>query len=149
MRCARADRVTSASCLPTRISLPALEAELRRASLSYRAENSSVVYATTEIRQLLLALRAADDPTDTLALVETLRSPLYGCSDVELWEWKSRRRLVEPVVERAGRPGRPSCRRRAGPRPVGRRAHRKHLGSRVARRGRRRASGLRPRTRRA
>ncbi len=75
--------------LPTRISLPSLEAELRRAELSYRAENSSVVYATTEIRQLLLALRAADDPTDTLALVEALRSPLYGCSDVELWEWKS------------------------------------------------------------
>jgi ATP-dependent helicase/nuclease subunit A len=75
--------------LPTRISLPSLEAELRRAALAYRAENSSVVYATAEIRQLLLALRAADDPTDTLALVETLRSPLYGCSDVELWEWKS------------------------------------------------------------
>ena len=75
--------------LPTRISLPSLEAELRRAQLSYRAENSSVVYATTEVRQLLLALRAADDPTDTLALVEVLRSPLYGCSDVELWQWKS------------------------------------------------------------
>lgn len=75
--------------LPTRISLPSLESELRSAGLAYRAENSSVVYATTEIRQLLLALRAADDPTDTLALVETLRSPLYGCSDVELWEWKS------------------------------------------------------------
>jgi ATP-dependent helicase/nuclease subunit A len=74
--------------LPTRISLPALEAELRRAGLAYRAENSSVVYATSEVRQLLLALRAADDPTDTLALVEVLRSPLYGCSDVELWEWK-------------------------------------------------------------
>ncbi len=38
--------------LPTRISLPSLEAELRRAGLAYRAENSSVVYATTEIRQL-------------------------------------------------------------------------------------------------
>ena len=75
--------------LPTRISLPVLEAELRRAELSYRAENSSVVYATPEVRHLLLALRAADDPTDTLALVEALRSPLYGCSDVELWQWKS------------------------------------------------------------
>ncbi len=74
--------------LPTRISLPSLEAELRRAGLPYRAENSSVVYATTEVRQLLLALRAADDPTDTLALVEALRTPLYGCSDVELWQWK-------------------------------------------------------------
>ena len=75
--------------LPTRISLPSLEAELRRADLTYRAENSSVVYATSEVRQLLLALRAADDPTDTLALVESLRSPLYGCSDVELWQWKA------------------------------------------------------------
>jgi ATP-dependent helicase/nuclease subunit A len=74
--------------LPTRISLPALEAELGRAGVPYRAENSSVVYATTEIRQLMLALRAADDPTDELATVEVLRTPLYGCSDVELWEWR-------------------------------------------------------------
>jgi ATP-dependent helicase/nuclease subunit A len=73
--------------LPTRISLPALEHELRAASIDYRAENSSVVYATTEVRDLLLTLRAADDPTDALALVASLRSPLYGCSDVELWEW--------------------------------------------------------------
>ncbi len=74
--------------LPTRISLPSLEAELTRARLAYRAENSSVVYATTEIRHLMMVLRAADDPTDELALVEALRSPLYGCSDVELWAWK-------------------------------------------------------------
>ncbi len=73
--------------LPTRISLPALEAEFRSANLPYRAENSSVVYASSEVRALLLALRAADDPTDSLALVAALRSPLYGCSDVELWEW--------------------------------------------------------------
>jgi ATP-dependent helicase/nuclease subunit A len=73
--------------LPTRISLQAIESELRRIGLAYRAENSSVVYTTAEIRHLLLALRAADDPTDSLALVAALRSPLYGCSDVELWEW--------------------------------------------------------------
>ncbi len=73
--------------LPTRISLPALEHALRDAGVPYRAENSSVVYATREVRDLLLALRAADDPTDALALVESLRSPLYGITDVELWEW--------------------------------------------------------------
>ncbi len=73
--------------LPTRISLPALERELRSAAVDFRAENSSVVYATTEVRDLLLTMRAADDPTDTLALVASLRSALYGCSDVELWEW--------------------------------------------------------------
>ncbi len=74
--------------LPTRISLPALERELRAAAVPYRAENSAVVYASEEIRDLLMALRAADDPTDELALVAALRSELYGCSDTELWEWK-------------------------------------------------------------
>jgi ATP-dependent helicase/nuclease subunit A len=73
--------------LPARTSLPALEAALRARDVPYRAENSSVVYTTTEIRHLMLALRAADDPTDQLALVAVLRTPLYGCSDVELFEW--------------------------------------------------------------
>ncbi len=73
--------------LPARTSLPTLEAALRERAVPYRAENSSVVYTTVEIRHLMLALRAADDPTDQLALVAALRSPLYGCSDVELYEW--------------------------------------------------------------
>ncbi len=47
-----------------------------------------MVYTTTEIRHLMLALRAADDATDQLALVAALRSPLYGCSDVELYDWR-------------------------------------------------------------
>ncbi|MEZ5295496.1 MAG: UvrD-helicase domain-containing protein, partial [Ilumatobacteraceae bacterium] len=75
--------------LPARTSLPALEAALDERGVPYRAENSSVVYATTEIRHLMLALRAAADPTDELALVAALRTPLYGCSDVELYEWKA------------------------------------------------------------
>ena len=75
--------------LPARTSLPALEAALRDRDLPYRAENSSVVYTTTEIRHLMLALRAADDATDQLALVAALRTPLYGCSDVDLYDWKA------------------------------------------------------------
>ena len=74
--------------LPARLSLAALETELRASRIPYRAENASVVYATGEVRSLLLALRAADDPTDELAVVASLRSTLYGCSDVELWEWR-------------------------------------------------------------
>ncbi len=74
--------------LPARTSLPALESALREHDLPYRAENSSVVYTTVEIRHLMIALRAADDPTDQLALVAALRTPLYGCSDVELHEWR-------------------------------------------------------------
>ncbi len=74
--------------LPARTSLPALEAALRSLDLPYRAENSSVVYTTNEIRHVMLALRAAADATDALALVAALRTGLYGCSDVELYEWK-------------------------------------------------------------
>ena len=36
----------------------------------------------------MLALRAADDPTDELAIVSALRTPLFGCSDRHLYEWK-------------------------------------------------------------
>src|SRR5699024_2656202 len=50
--------------------------------------NSSVVYVTNEIRHLLLALRAADDATDELTLVAALRTPLYGVSDPDLYEWR-------------------------------------------------------------
>jgi ATP-dependent helicase/nuclease subunit A len=74
--------------LPARTSLPALEHALREAGIPYRAENSSVVYVTNEIRHLLLALRAADDATDELALVAALRTPLYGVSDPDLYEWR-------------------------------------------------------------
>ena len=38
----------------------------------------------------MLALRAADDSTDELALIAALRSGLYGCSDVELLDWRTR-----------------------------------------------------------
>ncbi|MFN3254702.1 MAG: UvrD-helicase domain-containing protein [Ilumatobacter sp.] len=74
--------------LPTRSSLAALDREFRATTVPYRAENTSSVYASSEVRALLLALRAADDPTDELALVATLRSTLYGCSDPDLLTWK-------------------------------------------------------------
>jgi ATP-dependent helicase/nuclease subunit A len=84
--------------LPARTSLPALELALRERGMPYRAENSSVVYVTTEIRHLMLALRAAADPTDELALVAALRTPLYGCSDVELYEWRAPEVVVDLVA---------------------------------------------------
>ena len=73
--------------IPSRLALAMLQQALGDAGIPYQAENSSVVYATTEIRMLMLALRAIDDPTDELALVSTLRSPLYGCSDRDLYAW--------------------------------------------------------------
>ena len=74
--------------LPSRLSLAPLQAALAACGVPYRAENSSLVYAAPEVRSLLMALRAADDPTDHLAIVSALRSPLFGCSDRHLAEWK-------------------------------------------------------------
>jgi ATP-dependent helicase/nuclease subunit A len=74
--------------LPARTSLPMLERSLAELDVPYRAENASVVYLAPEIRHVMLALQAAADPTDELALVAALRSPLYGCSDVDLYDWK-------------------------------------------------------------
>ncbi len=73
--------------LPARTSLPFLERALESEGISYRAETSSLVYATREVRDLLMALRAIDDPSDELSLVSALRSPLFGCGDDDLFEF--------------------------------------------------------------
>ena len=77
--------------LPSRAVLDALEDALDDADIPYRTESSSLAYASREMRDLLLALRAVDDPTDELALVSTLRSPLFGCTDVDLYRWRRER----------------------------------------------------------
>jgi ATP-dependent helicase/nuclease subunit A len=73
--------------LPARTSLPYLERALDDAGIPYRAETSSLVYATREIRDLLAALRAIDDPSDQLSLVCALRSSLFGCGDDDLYTY--------------------------------------------------------------
>ncbi|MFW3171373.1 UvrD-helicase domain-containing protein [Geodermatophilus sp. CPCC 206100] len=85
-RTARLDDV--AILVPARTSLPFLEEALDRARIPYRAEASSLVYEAQEVRDLLAAARAIADPSDGLALVAALRSPLFGCGDDDLWTWK-------------------------------------------------------------
>ncbi len=74
--------------VPARTSLPFLEEALDRADIPYRAEASSLVYQTSEVRDLLACARALGDPSDQLALVTALRSPLFGCGDDDLFTWK-------------------------------------------------------------
>ena len=85
-RPARLDDV--AILVPARTSLPALERALDGRGIPYRAETSSLVYTTREVRDLLTAARAAADPTDQLALVAALRSPVFGCGDDDLFAYK-------------------------------------------------------------
>jgi ATP-dependent exoDNAse (exonuclease V) beta subunit len=74
--------------LPARTSLPALERALDAEGIAYRAETSSLVYSTREVRELLAAVRALADPTDRLSLVTALRSPLFACGDDDLVTYK-------------------------------------------------------------
>ncbi len=94
--------------VPARTSLPYLERALTDAGIPYRAEASSLVYRTAEVRDLLMVARAIDDPSDALALVACLRSPLFGCGDDDLFTWKQARgsfNLLAPVPdERADHP---------------------------------------------
>ena len=70
--------------IPTRTGLANLEREIARLRIPYRLESTSLVFETQEIRDLLNFLRAVDDPSDHVATVAALRSPAFGCSDVDL-----------------------------------------------------------------
>jgi ATP-dependent helicase/nuclease subunit A len=88
--------------VPARTSLPHLEDALETAGIPYRAEASSLVYRTREVRDLLMAARAVDDPSDALALVSALRSPLFGCGDDDLWTWyraRGRWNILAPIPD--------------------------------------------------
>ncbi len=71
--------------MPRRTGLRTLERELERANIPYRLESASLVFETQEIRDLLNCLKAIDNPADQVATVAALRSPAFGCSDVELF----------------------------------------------------------------
>ena len=75
--------------VPARTSLNELERALNAFNVPFRTEASSLVYRSDEVRDLLLTARAIDDPTDELALVEALRTPLFGCGDDDLVTWKA------------------------------------------------------------
>ena len=75
--------------MPHRTALRTLERGLEAADIPYRLESASLVFETQEIRDLLNCLRAIDNPADQVATVAALRSPAFGCSDVELFRHHS------------------------------------------------------------
>lgn len=78
--------------IPTRTSLTYLRDALDERGLPYRLATGTLVYDTQEVRDALAVLRAIDDPNDTLSLIAALRSPLYGCSDVDLYVYHQAQR---------------------------------------------------------
>ena len=103
--------------LPTRTGLETLEAALSSSNIPYRLESQSMVLGTQDVRDLLNCLRAIDSPGDQVALVAALRSSVFACSDVELFEFVQSDGELDYMVESKGtRPidqiGRASCRER-------------------------------------
>ncbi|MDF1512308.1 MAG: UvrD-helicase domain-containing protein [Anaerolineae bacterium] len=67
-------------------SFSAYEDALDRAGISYITVSGRGFYERPEIRDVLNALKALADPTDDLALVGMLRSPVIGLSDMTIYE---------------------------------------------------------------
>lgn len=78
--------------IPARTSLAFLEEELDDAGIPYRTESSSLIYASRAVRDLLMVLRAVDDPTNHLHIVSALRTPLFGCGDDDLFRFRIQRK---------------------------------------------------------
>jgi ATP-dependent helicase/nuclease subunit A len=78
--------------VPARTSLPFLQSALDSARIPYRVESSSLVYATRAVRDLIMVLRAVDDPTNGMHTVAALRTPLLACGDDDLFRFKVERR---------------------------------------------------------
>ena len=73
--------------VPSRTGIERLEGGLARYGVPYRLEGGRGFFARQEVRELVSLLHAVDDPTDAIALVATLRSLAFGCSDEELLAW--------------------------------------------------------------
>ena len=70
--------------MPSRTGLQILERGIEGQDIPYRLESASLIFETQEIRDLLNCLKAIDDPGNQVATVAALRSPAFGCSDVDL-----------------------------------------------------------------
>lgn len=75
---------------PSRASLPFLEEALENCNIPFRSESALNIYSDQSVRDLLMVMRAIDDPANALHVVAALRTPLFGCSDEDLHSYHVR-----------------------------------------------------------
>ena len=76
--------------VPTRSAMTNIQRDFERAGVSYRVASTNNVWRSQEIRDLVMCLRAINNPTDSLATVSALRSSVYGCGDDDLYQFKTK-----------------------------------------------------------
>ena len=79
-------------------SFGAYEDAFERAGLPFLTVAGRGFYSRPEIRDLLNMLTAIADPTDDLALVGALRSPVLGLSDAALYQLRRQQQREEPAL---------------------------------------------------
>ena len=75
--------------IQTRTGLESLTQALEESSIPYRLEGGSLLFDTQEVRDMLNCLKAIDGPSDEVAVVASLRSPAFACSDIDLQNWRA------------------------------------------------------------
>jgi len=84
---------------PTTTGIEHYEEILRFEQIPYIVEGGKLYFARQEVRELATAMWAIEDPDDSLAVVATLRSSLFGFSDEELFLYKRKTGGFKPVEE--------------------------------------------------
>lgn len=90
---------------PTRTGVPALLEALDDAGVPYRSGDAGLVFDRPVALGLLAAIAVIDDPSRELDLWLALKSPLFGCTDVDLLEFSvagGRWRLAAESTNRDG-----------------------------------------------
>lgn len=82
---------------PTTTGIEHYEDILRFEGIPYIVEGGKLYFARQEVRELVAAMWAIEDPEDSLALVATLRSSLFGFSDEELFLFKRKFGELKPT----------------------------------------------------
>jgi ATP-dependent helicase/nuclease subunit A len=67
--------------------VPAYEEAFKRYDIPYRVTSSRTYYKREEIGWLLNVLHAVEHPTDAVTVWGGLRSPVFGCSDREVYQY--------------------------------------------------------------
>ncbi|HLW61179.1 MAG TPA: UvrD-helicase domain-containing protein [bacterium] len=67
--------------------VPIYEEALKRYGVPYRVTSSRTFYKREEVGWLLNVLHAVEHPTDPVAVWGALRSPIFGCSDREIYDF--------------------------------------------------------------